>query len=369
MAKSVLLGCYEVPGYGGANTASYKLFEMMRKDGLDVFYLNLIEEQDADYFRYVFDENFGNPKCLDNVYNCILNGPLFYPHPELVDLINDLSLDTLVGIGHIAALLMKRAAPEKRLIFLTTGCEQVQNYIVRKKTKDIIALSEFIQPKGTPLLFRAREKEAVEISDLIITHSDITKFLYQYFFPFQLGKIYSDVIWFAEWIYKDALNYSGLKKAFSKRDIDILFVASIWSRLEKNYKLVKKIVSRLRGLNIHIVGEIEKKLANAKHHGLITRREDLFTLLGNAKTIVCPSLFDAAPGILFEASAMGCNIIASKNCGNWKICNEKLLVDPFDFSNFLEKIHLSLTKKFDDNIDYFLKTNPYKNLIDTIWVF
>jgi glycosyltransferase involved in cell wall biosynthesis len=102
---------------------------------------------------------------------------------------------------------------------------------------------------------------------------------------------------------------------------------------------------------------------------LVTRRDELFALLGGSKTIVCPSLFDAAPGILFEASAMGCNIITSKNCGNWHICNEKLLVDPFNLNGFLEKISLSLSRKYEDNIDYFMRNKSYKNLIDTSSVF
>ncbi|MGH7801671.1 MAG: glycosyltransferase [Thermodesulfobacteriota bacterium] len=401
MSKRILLGCFEPPGYGGAATAAYKLFEMMQDDGFDVCYLNLIEEQDADYFRYVFGENLGNPKGLHNVYSCSLNGPNYIPHQELVDLINYMSPDILVGIGWIAALLMKRAAPEKRSIFLTSGCELVKDNISIGKVKDFISLNESIRrSKRKPALalhyadydgwklfepaFSQRqthpvyngalpasyfEKEAARISNLIVTHSDTIRFLYQYLFPSYIEKVYPDVIWFAEWIHKDALNYSGLQKPFYERDIDILFIASAWSRPEKNYKLVNEIVSRCNGLNIHIVGEVEEKLTNAEHHGLVTKREELFGLLGRAKTVVCPSLFDTAPGILFEASTIGCNIIASKNCGNWQICNETLLVDPFKLDNFLEKIQLSLQKKYEDNMEYFIKTDSYKNLLDTILVF
>ncbi len=369
--KKILLGCYEIPGYGGASTASYKLFEIMQDDGFDVFYLNLIGEQDADYFRYTFGENLGNPKGLPNVYNCSLNGPNYIPHQELVELVNDISPDILIGIGWIAALLMKRAAPEKRSIFLTSGCQHVKDNMPIGKVKDFISLNESIQRSKniSGLLHSFFEKEAAKISNLIVTHSYMIRFLYQHLFPLYIEKIYSDVIWFAEWIHKDASNYSMLQKPFYERDIDILFIASSWSRPEKNYQLVKEIVSRCDGLNIHIVGEVEKKLTNAEHHGLVTKRENLFGLFGRAKTVVCPSLFDAAPGVLFEASAIGCNIIASKNCGNWQICNETLLVDPFKLENFLEKIQLSLKKKYEDNMDYFIKTDSYKNLIDTILVF
>jgi glycosyltransferase involved in cell wall biosynthesis len=146
----------------------------------------------------------------------------------------------------------------------------------------------------------------------------------------------------------------------------VLFIAGSWTRPEKNYALVSKLVSSLKGLNIHIVGEAESRADHAIHHGLIVKREDLFSLLGRTKALVCPSLFDAAPGILFEGSAMDCNLVASKNCGNWKICNERLLVDPFTPEEFLKKTVLSVSEKFDDNMSFFLKTDSYHSLLDTL---
>ena len=53
----------------------------------------------------------------------------------------------------------------------------------------------------------------------------------------------------------------------------------------------------------------------------------------------------------------------------WMICNEDLLVAPFNLRNFQKIILLSLTKKFDDNLNYFLKTNSYKKLLESILVF
>jgi len=193
--------------------------------------------------------------------------------------------------------------------------------------------------------------------------------LYQYFFPWCNGKIYPEVIWFAEWIYKDALDYSGYKKHFDNRDIDINFIASSWSRPVKNYNLVKKIISNLKNLNIQIVGQINDKKYHVTYHDIVTDRDELFRLLGNSKTIVCPSLYDASPGILFEASAMGCNIVTSKNCGNWMLCNESLLVEPHDLKNLIDKILLSLTRKYDDNIDFFMESGSYKKLIELISLF
>ena len=68
--------------------------------------------------------------------------------------------------------------------------------------------------------------------------------LYRHFFPSFEGKIYPRVVWFAEWIYRNASEYSYLASPFHQRDIDILFIASNWRRPEKNYPWVKTVAAR-----------------------------------------------------------------------------------------------------------------------------
>ncbi len=372
MRKKILLGCYKVPGYGGASTASYTLFHMMQGQGLDVSYMNLILREDVEYFRDAFGDSFGNPRSLAEVQNCVLNGPLFYPHAELADLIHDISPGIVLATGWIAALLMKRAAPEKRVIFITSGCQQMKDLIEEGTARDFVSLDGSIRRPISQPLFRSEpewsklEREAVLISDQIITHSDIVRSLFRDFFPSQIGKIHSEVVWFAEWIYHNALQFSRLQKPFGERDVDLLFIANTWRRPEKNYGLVKKIVSRCKGVSAHIVGEVEERCLNAEYHGFLARREDLFSLMGRAKTVVCPSLFDAAPGILFEASAMGCNLVASKNCGNWKICHEQLLVEPCALEDFQEKISRALSRRYEDHIHHFVGIGAYDRLLDAL---
>ena len=58
MRKRVLIGCYEIPGYGGVSTASYQLFEYLQRDGLEVCYLNIIDGGDEEYYTYMFSENY-----------------------------------------------------------------------------------------------------------------------------------------------------------------------------------------------------------------------------------------------------------------------------------------------------------------------
>ena len=370
MNKKILLGCYEVPGWGGASTGAYRLFRNMNEDGLDISYINIIDIEDVDFFRYVFGKQCGNPENLDCVYNCELEERLFAPHPGLENLIQEISPNLIAADGYIAALLMKRAAPEIPLIFLTAGINQIFQYLEVRRNRSPFTLDEFMrQAKGGTRVFHHREKEAIEISDFIITHSELIRDLTLKLFPYQSGKVYSRAIWRAEFFVQDALDYAEYKKPFIQRDIDLLFVANSWLRPVKNYQLVKKIIARCKDLNIHIVGEFDRKYKGVKYHGFVNDRREMFSVLGNAKMVVNPSLFDTAPGVLFEASAMGCNLIASKNCGNWMICNANLLVDPFSLRGFQNKIYRSLDEKLEDNLDYFLQTQSYQDLIDTIMVF
>ncbi|MCI0606190.1 glycosyltransferase [bacterium] len=369
MNKKILLGCYEVPGYGGASTAAYSLFEKMQKDAYQVHYMNLIEEQDVDYYGFALGQDFGNPKHLKNVETVVLGNPLYGEHPELTQRIQEISPDLLIGAGFIASLVMKRATPEKKLVFVTTGCQQMKDSIVRRKARTFAHLKENLESAlGRPDISSREEEAAVDSCDLIVTHSEMTLFLYEKFFPFHSGKIYSEVIWFAEWIYEESLEHLRFAKPFSEREIDVLFISSSWNRPEKNYQFVQKIARKLKNVTTHVVGETEENSIPAVFHGLLRNRQELFALMGNSKTVVCPSSFDAAPGILFEASAVQCNVVTSRNCGNWHLCNELLLVDPFTPENFAQKISLSLTRKFPDNIGWFLDKNSYRNLLETISV-
>jgi len=367
MQRRILIGCYEVPGYGGASTAAYGLVDVLRASGVAVAFVNLVDEQDADFFRLVFGPGYGNPRGREGVRNCELQGRLYGPHPELSLLIGELAPDVMIGVGFIAALLLKRAAPQRRTVFLTSGCQQGKDALIHGRATDYLAIRRDIE-RGIrrPRITSREEREAVEIADLIVVHSDMTRRLCEYYYPHDTGKILRDALWFARWIHAEALAHADLARPFAERDIDVLFVASSWSRTEKNYGFVRRIAAGLPGLRIHVAGEAELEVPGAVHHGLVAGREALFALMGRARTVVCPSSYDTAPGILFEASALGCNIVASENCGNAMICDERLLARRFRAEEFVERIRVSLTRKYDDHMDLFLDERPYRNFLETL---
>jgi glycosyltransferase involved in cell wall biosynthesis len=121
-------------------------------------------------------------------------------------------------------------------------------------------------------------------------------------------------------------------------------------------------------VRVHVVGEADLACRGATHHGLIAARAALFALMGRARTLVCPSLLDAAPGVLFEAAALGCNVVASQNCGNWALCHPDLLARRMHPDAFVHAIGLSLKRPYQARLDTFLGTRSIQRLADVLAV-
>ncbi len=352
----IVFGCFEVPGWGGLTTATYRLFETMHGEGHDVHYVNLILDQERHRFESMFGPGCENPRNLANVHSCYLLSGLHEPHPELTDLIDSLQPDRMVGVGDISAYLMKKASSHRELLFLTTGCMQVDRRV--PFTEQWAAMNR----PGKVELTDRKERDAVEMADLIVTHSPMIRELFLLLYPGHVSRIHPEVFWFAEWIAQDAAEYSSLARPFAERDIDALFIASSWNRPEKNASLVADIASRLGNLSIHLIGDVAEQIPEATQHGFVAKREDLFRIMGRARTVVSPSYFDAAPGILFEASTMGCNIVTSRNCGNWMLCNDELLVTEYSAHAFADATRRARGERLRDNIELFLRPSSYRSL-------
>ena len=364
----LMLCCYEVPGYGGASTAGYRLFTRMRRDGIDVHFVNLIQREDRGFFASTFGDRLGNPACLPQVHNVTVGALQVEPQPELARVVDVISPDVMIGIGHVAALALKLSAPDKRLVFYTGGCNLAQIMLQEGWATDVDTLMKRrdlsrLVPRGGYTV----ERKAVAAANLVIANSSQTRELYLSFYLDAVGKIYDHAIWSAQWAHETALQLKDRARPFREREIDMLFVASDWDRAEKNYSMLRKIAARLPRATIQIAGEFSDQVPGARHRGLLTDHAVL-ELMGNARTVVCPSILDSAPGILYEAVAMGCNIVASRNCGNWRLCHPALLAHPYSIDAFVECIARSLTGIYESNISEFLQLDSYGDLVETLMV-
>jgi glycosyltransferase involved in cell wall biosynthesis len=365
MAKRILLGCQEIPGWGGAATTHYRLFELMQREGWDVGYVNLVNQSDARFLRPLFGAHGNNPRSLANVHTFEM--PPKGVSPDLAGFIATTAPDLMLACGFTAALPMKHACPDVPLAFVTAGAREVQHLIETGAVRDYMG---FVRGVAKGIDFTnglSRESEAVSISDVIFAHSPIIRFAFEHLYPDSVGKIYANTISVADLVYSEAEEFSSLRRPFAERDVDVAFIASSWQRPVKNYAVVQQIVHATPGLTVHIVGDAANPPTRATPHGVLTRREDVFALLGRCKAVVCPSLLDAAPGILFEASAMGCNVVASPNCGNWQLCHRQLLARRCTPNAFVERIGYAMERPYPDNRKQYC--GGYADLLGALDVF
>ena len=364
-----MLCCYEPPGFGGASSQSYDLLLKMRRGGIEASLVNLIDEQDRAFFEYTFGSLLGNPDGADGVYNAPMTGAFADPQPELGKIMERESPDVIIAVGYIATVAVKRYQSSRPIIFYAVGGSLAQLMVLDGWAADAITLARFLHRAGRPPLVEERgERKAVEAANLIVANSPALYEQYLAFYPSWAGKIYPRVVWTAEWIAESTLRYTSLAKPFGEREIDMLFIASSWDRRVKNYGLVARLAREFPHATTHVVGDVVERIPRVNHHGFLASPASLFTLMGNTRTVVSTSLIDAAPGVLFQASTMGCNIVASKNCGNWTICNPELLADPYDAGVFTKCIARSFKAKYQDNMEEFAQSGSYQDLIETIMV-
>jgi hypothetical protein len=338
----------------------------MQEDGHDVEFVNLIDARDREFFGYTFGDRLGNPDGLPGVHNVLLVGAPTGPQPELSELVDRTRPDVVVGVGHVAALALASAAPERPLVFLTTGCSEAEIRIPRRAPDAVELQRALAGQNGSVRIEATEELAAVRAAALVITHAQMVLDLFLRFYQDYAGKIYPRVVWFAEWIHSAARRHASLARPFPDRRIGVLFIASSWDRSVKRYSYVRRIAAALGPGAVHIVGDVVDRIPGAVHHGFIADREALFRLIGDARTVASVSRIDAAPGILFEASALETNVVASRNCGNWSLCHPELLVDPGTTDEFIRRIRRSLDRRFEDDIGGFLASGSYHDLVETL---
>lgn len=361
---TLLLGCYEVPFWGGAATVHYGLFARLQRAGHAARYVNLVAAAAAPGLAAALGPAFDNPERLAGVATCHLPEPFWRPHDELAALIAAVRPDLLVARGFIAAWLMRAAAPRTPLVFLTAGCRALKTLLERGLVDDFADFAD-LAARGVhfPLPARNREAEAIAGSDLVVLHSPHVRRAFEHFYPSQMGRAYERLIFVADDCWAAAQPFAGLARPFAERDIDVLFVASDWRRHEKNYPLVARLADACGDLRLHLVGAAAPADGRRlTRHGLVADRAALFALYGRARAVVCPSRFDAAPGVLFEAAAMGCNVVATPNCGNWQLCHATLLA-PTD-GGLAARVRAAVAAPRPDNRHHFL--GGHADLLDTL---
>ena len=356
MCKRILFACNQVPYYGGANTTFYLLFKALQSRDWDVHYLNLIDFQRMGFYKDVFNSDFGNPSNLLNVHNVLIKDDKV--SNELKKILDDINPDLILAKNFTAPNLLKNVNRDVNMWFFPSQSDQIRNSIYNRiLSSEEEALHIINEGKHDIPITWIPEQEVVKHSDYILCNSKSTQSWFRYFYPEMKYKISEEILWTANLIYRELVDHFSHAQRFEDRSIDVLFIANRWDRMEKNFNMASDIMNRLNyKTNIHIVGQCDINSNGIYVHQFLHYKKVL-ELMKNTKTVVSTSIYDPAPNVLYEASVLGCNVVASKNCGNWELCNQTLLVEDYNIESYIDKIKISLEKRYDNNINLFLKTD------------
>jgi glycosyltransferase involved in cell wall biosynthesis len=368
MSTRILIAGFEIPTEGGSATNGYTLFAKMKRDGLDACYLNLVERTLLPYYEWSGGRRFGNPERLTDVHNCVVDTPLFRAHPTLTETIARIAPTIVLARGYIAALLIKLAAPPLPVVLFTAGSRQTEFLIEHGRIAHAVDLDAAV-PRSVrlPATAPGREGTAFDAVDLIVAGSELSRdAIRRLFHPDRAYKVHEAPLWSAEWVVEGIAAAGAHPKPFGTRTIDVLFCATNWARGEKNLPAVRRITQMLPDLRVVVAGRCDEPVAGARLVGRIIDRSEMFRLMGEAKVVASASLVDACPGTLFEAAALGCNVVATKNCGNWQLCHEDLLVDPPSEAGIAAAIRRGVERSRESNLEWFLRTRSYERLVEIL---
>lgn len=359
----ILVASYGAPGRDGTATASHALFLRMRRDGLDARYLALIDEAHAESYRREPGADFASPRDLDAVGSVVVRRPLGGAQPALAAQLDAIAPQVVLAVSHVATDVVKRTRPELPVVFATAGVARAGAWIEANGGESARTLLERLARGERVEAEHACERRALERADRVVAHSPLARELLAGLYPDLAGKLHPEVTSQAEWVVDRAAPWRHLARPFAERDVDVLFVASRWSRAAKNEPLLRRIVAALPGRRIHVVGTIGD-VPGATCHGFLAEPGPLFDLYGRARTLVCPSRLDAEPGALFEAAALGANPVASRSVGNVGLCPPGLVVeDPDDLDAWRDAIERGLAKPLPSGLEGHLGGGGYRRLL------
>jgi hypothetical protein len=65
---------------------------------------------------------------------------------------------------------------------------------------------------------------------------------------------------------------------------------------------------------------------------------------------------------------MGCNVVSSRDCGNFELCADELLSRPDDAADFGEKLALAVRAPRPGRLETLASTGSYVDLVETLVV-
>lgn len=365
--KRVLLCSIDAPFIGGAGTNAYNLIKLLRNifkhDVVGLFvYTDSKLDKDPHNIGRIARYN-AKIESLDNVRKNLLK--LLGADPEY-----------MIAKNYISVHICKRLFPKSKIIFLPSGSSfyghyctkygiKTVNQLIGDLKKDNVRLYDIVNGNGGWPCYPMScpqgcdcEMRAIILSDKIIPNSEVTENLFRYLYKnLKTGgtkmtdKITKHI--YTSGLYDYKYIYSNIEDIpFENRLYDIVFACYNWRRNLKNVDLINRIIkdSRFDEFKILVAGNGVNLVKKEEKFNVITLpcldNRELLSYFNNTRCYVCPSYYDSFPNTITESQICGCNIVTSKNVGQYKLINPNLLVEKFyDDEEWITKIIKGTTKK------------------------
>lgn len=362
--RRLLSVCRGVPAWGDANPWAYALHAILPAAGFEPLLVNLLSDSDAVYFRYLLGERCEDPDRLGGVRRCRLDEAADDGRAALAAIVDAFAPEVAVAWEVDTARRLRQASAALPLVLVGTRCARLDDLIAGGAARDFLDFRSAID-RGVLFPVGADDPElaALRACDLLILPSALARTAQEHLFPAHAGKMYARAIAAAEPMVAEAERYRDQRRPFAARDIDATFVAGDWDVAARGLSLVERLRARLPGRRIALAGECGVP-SGATRLGVLPR-EALFDVLGRSKVVVAPALADPAASTLFAAAAMGCNVVASPNCGPWELCAEALRVADPSPDAFAERIERALAAPIPDHRQRFLDGGT-ADLVETL---
>lgn len=371
----ILLTSTQHPGNGGAATNLYKLNKYLLNKNVKTYCIFFLCNKE-DINNIVIDpDDLKNTSCIRCFwkdgrlldYNKETNQYLEYSDDYISNFKNKIinylggQPDLIYAKNYLAPITSKELFPKTKIYYLVSGIyytsllntayheitsaqKILHNFdYYKKKINDCSKMQSFINIK--------QEMKTLSIVDGVIFNSKLTCDLMKLYYH---NIIKNDKI----------INTSLLKPInneccnFNKREYDVIYVCSNFKRKIKNPLFVKELFldERLSHIKKIVIGDGDLfNNSHIKNLSILKQQSNSIVLdyMKNSKLLILPSLFDSSPNTVYEALEYGCNIIISKNVGNYEIFNEKCVCeDVIDKQEWITKILNSIQEKINNNIDF-----------------
>lgn len=362
--RRLLSVCRGVPAWGDANPWAYALHASLAEAGFEALLVSLLTDADAVYFRHLLGERCADPYALGGVRGCRLGETADQRRAALGEIVDAFAPAVAVAWEVNPARLLRQASAALPLVLVGTQCARLEQLIAGGAARDYLDFRAAVD-RGVvfPVGRDHPELAAIQACDLLVLPSALARTAQEHLFPAHAGKMYGRTIAAAEPMLAEAGRFTDRRRPFAEREIDVTFVAGRWDVEARGLSLVERLCARLPGRRVALAGECGVP-SSATRLGVLTR-DALFDLLGRSKVVVAPALADPAAGGLFAAAAMGCNVVASPNCGPWELCADALMVADPSPDAFVERIERALAQPFPDHRQRFLDGGT-ADLIETL---